>query len=87
LAALSDPVHGALLTIFYVAGPILAVIMVIGIVVGVFLAATQINEPTISFVPKFLGTGLALVVLGPWILRQLETFTIAVLSGLPRLLQ
>jgi flagellar biosynthesis protein FliQ len=87
LATLSQPAHGALLTIFYVAGPILAVIMVIGIVVGVFLAATQINEPTISFVPKFLGTGLALVVLGPWLLRQLETFTIAVLVGLPRMLQ
>jgi flagellar biosynthesis protein FliQ len=87
LAAFSEPAHGALLTIFYVAGPILAVIMVIGIVVGVFLAATQINEPTVSFVPKFLGAGLALVVLGPWLLRQLETFTIAVLSGLPRLLQ
>jgi flagellar biosynthetic protein FliQ len=80
-------VHGALLTIFYLAGPILAVIMVIGIVVGVFLAATQINEPTISFVPKFLGTGIAVVVLGPWLLRQLEAFTIAVLTGLPRILQ
>jgi flagellar biosynthetic protein FliQ len=65
----------------------LAVIMVIGILVGVFLAATQINEPTISFVPKFLGTGLALVVLGPWLLRQLEAFTIAVLTGLPQMLQ
>jgi flagellar biosynthesis protein FliQ len=87
LTALSQPAEGVLLTIFYVAGPILAVIMVIGIVVGVLLAATQINEPTISFVPKFLGTGLALVVLGPWLLRQLETFTIAVLVGLPRMLQ
>jgi flagellar biosynthetic protein FliQ len=61
--------------------------MMIGIIVGVFLAATQINEPTISFVPKFLGTGLAVVVLGPWLLRQLESFTIAVLAGLPRILQ
>lgn len=87
MISLSQPVHGALLTIFYLAGPILAVIMVIGIVVGVFLAATQINEPTISFVPKFLGTGIAVVVLGPWLLRQLEAFTIAVLTGLPRILQ
>jgi len=53
----------------------------------VFLAATQINEPTITFVPKFLGTGLALVLLGPWLLRQLETFTIGVLAGLPGMLQ
>ncbi len=82
-----QPAYGALLTIFYVGGPILAVIMVIGIVSGVFLAATQINEPTLSFVPKFFGTGLALVLLGPWLLRQLESFTVAVLTGLPWLLQ
>jgi flagellar biosynthetic protein FliQ len=77
----------ALLTILYVAGPILAIILVIGIFVGVFLAVTQINEPTLSFVPKFLGTGVALALLGPWLLRQLETFTVLVLTGLPRMLQ
>jgi flagellar biosynthetic protein FliQ len=87
MATLSQSGEGALLTIFYVAGPILAVILVIGVVVGVFLAATQINEPTVAFVPKFLGTGLALVLLGPWLLRQLEAFTVAVLTGLPRILQ
>jgi len=67
--------------------PVLAVILIIGILVGVFLAATQINEPTLSFVPKFLGTGVALALLGPWLLRQLETFTVLVLTGLPRMLQ
>jgi flagellar biosynthesis protein FliQ len=87
VATLSQSGQGALLTIFYIAGPILAVIMVIGVLVGVFLAATQINEPTVSFVPKFLGTGLALVILGPWLLRQLEAFTIAILAGLPGMLQ
>jgi len=87
MATLSQSGQGVLLTIFYVAGPVLAVILIIGVVVGVFLAATQINEPTISFVPKFLGTGVALVLLGPWLLRQLEAFTIAVLTGLPRMLQ
>jgi flagellar biosynthetic protein FliQ len=87
MATLSQSAQGALLTIFYVAAPILGVILAIGIIVGVFLAATQVNEPTISFVPKFLGTGLALALLGPWLLRQLEAFTIAVLTGLPRMLQ
>jgi flagellar biosynthesis protein FliQ len=87
VATLSQSGQAAMLTIFYVAGPILAVILTIGVVVGIFLAATQINEPTISFVPKFLGTGLALVLLGPWLLRQLETFTIAVFTELPRMLQ
>lgn len=87
MATLSQSGQAALLTIFYVAGPILGVILVIGVLVGVFLAATQINEPTVSFVPKFLGTGLALILLGPWLLRQLEAFTIVVFTGLPRMLQ
>ncbi len=86
MGGVSQATHGALLTIFYVAGPVLAVILVIGVVVSVFLAVTQINEPTLSFVPKFFGTALALVVLGPWLLRQLESFAIAILSGLPGML-
>jgi flagellar biosynthetic protein FliQ len=86
MAGVSQATHGALLTIFYVAGPVLAVILVIGVVVSIFLAVTQINEPTLSFVPKFFGTALALVVLGPWLLRQLESFAIAILSGFPGML-
>jgi flagellar biosynthetic protein FliQ len=82
----SQATHGALLTIFFVSGPVLGIILVIGVVVSVFLAVTQINEPTLSFVPKFLGTAIALVLLGPWLLRQLEEFAIAILSGLPGML-
>jgi len=51
----------------------------------VFLAVTQINEPTLSFVPKFIGIAVALATMGPWLLRQLEQFTVLILSGLPRL--
>ena len=87
MPTLSQPVQGALITIFYIAGPILGIILVIGVLVGVFLAATQINEPTISFVPKFLGTGAVLIVLGPWLLRTLEAYTTAIFAGLPRILQ
>ncbi len=86
MGGLSQASHGALLTIFYVAGPILGVILVIGVVVSIFLAVTQINEPTLSFVPKFLGTAALLAMLGPWLLRQLEEFTVLILSGLPRML-
>jgi flagellar biosynthetic protein FliQ len=83
---LSQAAHGALLTIFYVAGPVLGIILAIGVVVSVFLAVTQINEPTLSFVPKFVGTALALALLGPWLLRQLEGFAVAIFSGLPGML-
>jgi flagellar biosynthetic protein FliQ len=87
MAGMAQLGQAALLTIFTVAGPILAAILVIGSLVSVFLTVTQINEPTLSFIPKFLATGAILAVLGPWLLRQLETFTIAVLVSLPRILQ
>jgi flagellar biosynthetic protein FliQ len=86
MEGVSQAAHGALLTIFFVAGPVLGVILVIGVVVSVFLAVTQINEPTLSFVPKFFGTALLLALLGPWLLRQLEEFTILILAGLPGML-
>jgi flagellar biosynthesis protein FliQ len=87
MAGLAEASHSALLAVFYTAGPILAVILVIGLVVSVLLAVTQVNEPTLSFVPKFFGTVAALIVLGPWLLHQLEAFTIGVFTALPRLLQ
>ena len=82
----SQATHDALLTIVYVSGPLLGVIMVIGVLVSIFLAVTQINEPTLSFVPKFLGTVIALALIGPWLLRRLEDFTIHILTDLPRML-
>ncbi|HEX5317707.1 MAG TPA: flagellar biosynthetic protein FliQ [Stellaceae bacterium] len=85
MLGMSQASHEALLTIFAVSGPLLAVILVIGVVVAVFLAVTQINEPTLSFVPKFIGIAVALATMGPWLLRQLEQFTVLILSGLPRL--
>jgi flagellar biosynthesis protein FliQ len=87
MAGLAEASQGALLTIFYTAGPILAIILLIGLAVSLILAVTQVNEPTLSFVPKFFATAAAIAVLGPWLLRQLEAFTIGVFTSLPRILQ
>ncbi len=87
MAGLAEASQGALLTVFYTAGPILAVVLVIGLVASVLLAVTQVNEPTLSFVPKFFATAAAIAVLGPWLLHQLEAFTISVFTSLPRILQ
>ncbi|HTT80977.1 MAG TPA: flagellar biosynthetic protein FliQ [Stellaceae bacterium] len=87
MAGLAQASQGALLIVFYIAGPILGVILVIGLVVSVLLAVTQVNEPTLSFVPKFFATTAAIAVLGPWLLHQLEAFTIGVFASLPRILQ
>lgn len=86
MGSMAEAGRQALMTIFAVSFPLLGVILVIGVAVSVFLAVTQINEPTLSFVPKFLGTAIVLALLGPWLLRQLEQFTVLILSGLPRML-
>lgn len=84
---MTDPIsmaaagHGALETIVLVAGPILGSIMIVGVAVSVMQAATQINESTLSFVPKFLGAVVVLALVGPWMLHQLEAFFVAVLGG------
>ncbi|MGH6967950.1 MAG: flagellar biosynthetic protein FliQ [Stellaceae bacterium] len=73
--------HGTLETIVLVAGPILGSIMSVGIVVSILQAVTQINEATLSFVPKFLSAVIVLALGGPWLLRQLEAFFVTILSG------
>lgn len=68
-----------------VCGPLLLVTLVIGLVISIFQAATQINESTLSFIPKLVGTMMALVVLGPWMLTVLLDFMRRSLGNLPGL--
>lgn len=74
--------QGALILGMELAGPALVVILAVGIVVSVFQAMTQINEATLSFVPKLVALGALLVVLGPWMLQSAVAYTAAVLSHL-----
>ena len=69
-----------------VCGPLLLVALVIGLMVSIFQAATQINESTLSFIPKLLGTVVALVALGPWMLTVLLDFMRRSLTSLPGLI-
>lgn len=70
-----------------VAAPILGTTLVLGVIVSLFQAVTQINEATLSFVPKLIGTTAILVVLGPWMIRQLVGFTQGLLLALPQLVR
>ncbi|ADQ06341.1 flagellar biosynthetic protein FliQ [Caldicellulosiruptor hydrothermalis 108] len=65
----------AILTAFYVAGPILLVSMVVGIVVSILQATTQINEQTLTFVPKLIAIALSLLIFGQWMLTKVVEFT------------
>ena len=66
-----------------VSAPILLVVLAVGLVVSVFQAATQINEATLSFVPKVVGAVVVLAVAGPWMLSTLVEYIRTVLLGIP----
>ncbi|BCN93002.1 flagellar biosynthetic protein FliQ [Thiomicrorhabdus immobilis] len=68
------------------AGPLLIPALVIGLIVGMFQAATQINEMTLSFIPKLAVVGIALVVAGPWMLNTLISFTKELYQNIPALI-
>jgi flagellar biosynthesis protein FliQ len=70
-------------TAILVMSPILLVTMIVGLVVSIFQAATQIHEMTLTFVPKILAVVICLLVLFPWMLNQLMSFTINLFSNLP----
>ncbi|MGH2458733.1 MAG: flagellar biosynthetic protein FliQ [Chloroflexota bacterium] len=74
--------QGALILGIELVGPALVVILAVGIVVSVFQAMTQINEATLSFVPKLVALGALLVILGPWMLQSAVAYTVTVLSHL-----
>jgi flagellar biosynthetic protein FliQ len=66
-------------------GPLLAM-LVVGLVVGMLQAATQINEMTLSFVPKLVVMALLLVVAGPWLLQTLVDYTQRLITAIPGLI-
>lgn len=68
------------------AGPLLIPALIIGLLVGMFQAATQINEMTLSFIPKLAIVGIALVVFGPWMLTTLISFTRELYENIPALI-
>lgn len=66
--------------------PLLLTALAVGVLVGLFQAATQIQEMTLSFIPKLLAMALVLVVAGPWMLRLLVEATRTLVMGIPALL-
>ncbi len=75
----------ALQLAFMVAMPLLLVALVVGLAVSVFQAVTQIQEQTLSFIPKIVAMGVTLVVGGPWMLNQVVTYTERLYTSIPTL--
>jgi flagellar biosynthesis protein FliQ len=66
--------------------PLLLVALVTGLLVGVFQAATQINEMTLSFIPKLLALAAAIAIAGPWMIRLITDYTRELIQSIPGLI-
>ncbi|MCH9695712.1 MAG: flagellar biosynthesis protein FliQ [Gammaproteobacteria bacterium] len=76
----------ALWVTMMIAGPLLLSALAVGLLVGMFQAATQINEMTLSFIPKLLVLVLALVAAGPWMLSVIVNYTRQLMEQIPSLI-
>jgi flagellar biosynthetic protein FliQ len=70
-----------------IAAPMLATALIIGLAVSIFQAATQINEATLSFIPKLIGVFLALIIAGPWMLTIMLDYMREMFGGIPAMVQ
>ena len=73
----------ALYVAMLVAAPMLLTALAVGLLIGVIQAATQINEMTLSFIPKLIAMALVGLITGPWMLRVLVQFTHQLIESLP----
>ena len=78
-----DLAHKTLMVTTLISAPLLLIALITGLVIGMLQAATQINESTLSFIPKLLMLVLSLFVAGPWILRVLIDFTRNLYASIP----
>jgi flagellar biosynthetic protein FliQ len=74
-----------LLMVALLAGPLLIAALAVGLLIGIFQAATQIQEMTLSFIPKLAALAIALVIGGPWMLRSIVEFTTELFQQIPTL--
>ena len=78
--------RGMLVTI-ELAMPILMVTLIIGVLISIFQAATQIQETTLTFVPKIVALVIAFALMGPWMLSVIVHFTSSLFTGMPQMLR
>ncbi len=85
-AAVLDIAMATMVVAAKLSAPVLVTALVIGFAISLFQSVTQIQEVTLSFVPKAIGVGLALLITGHWMLQTLIAFTTELFDRLPALL-
>lgn len=73
----------ALLTLLMVSAPVLGIVLVVGLVISLFQAITQINEATLTFIPKLAAAVLVLAIAGPWMLSILIDYIRRTIESIP----
>ena len=79
LQLLSDVLWNALI----IAAPLLAVTLVVGLLVSVLQVVTQVQEASLTFIPKIIAAVVVLVVCGPWMLRRVVAFSVNLIANIP----
>lgn len=77
----------ALFLVLLVSAPMLGLGLLVGVLVSIFQATTQIQEQTLAFIPKIIAVFVAIVVFGPWMLSILVTYTYGIFSQLPTMVR
>lgn len=80
-----DLARNAILTAMMVAGPMLAVALIVGLIISIIQAVTQVQEQTLSFVPKLVAVAVVFLVALPWILQMLVKYTTELFRSIPML--
>jgi flagellar biosynthetic protein FliQ len=75
----------AIETTLMVAAPMLLAALIIGLIISIFQAATQINEQTMTFIPKIVGVFVTLLIFAPWILQKITAFFNMIFEQLPNI--
>ncbi|MNC36454.1 Flagellar biosynthetic protein FliQ [compost metagenome] len=72
----------AMYTVLKASAPMMLIALVVGLIVSIFQATTQIQEQTLAFVPKILAVMVSILIFGPWIMTTLVEFTYSLLNNL-----
>ena len=73
-------------TALMVSAPLFGTVLVLGLIISIFQAATSINEATLTFVPKMVAAFVVLIVAGPWMITLLTDFTMRLYEAIPGLI-
>ncbi len=85
IAQVIEIIQTAMIVMLKVSAPVLLISMAVGLVISILQAATQIHEQSVAFVPKFVAIAVILVVMGSWILGNMNDFTYYIFDQIAKL--